>query len=590
MAKIEIFENSLLRLLVRRGTNADRLGAVLASGELGYTTDTNKLYVGDGTTAGGILIGNTFRGSSNSVTSSINVSPGDQAYDSDNKILYRFISGDSTNIANWEIIGGVYAAGDSTIVQNNNTFAVGVISASNIEPGIAGNSLTFSSSGKIALNTQVISTNSVVPYDVEYLTLPSKLRINNINYNWPLAVASNLYLTSDISGNLRWDNLSQSSTLFVPGTAGQIPVGSIMPFASAANAPSGWLLCNGQTVPSATYPQLYSAIGTAYGGDATNFKVPDLINKALYGAASSPSTSLLYSLCARTTNVSALSATGMLYIIKAISDPIVNSTISFTGGLSSTLNGVTSTGNTVTVLSGNHVVSLPPVTTAQVISGSFTIDDFGRVLNPVSTLPTPAGVQTAAGSNFAYNATSPIVFLRTPVTFYKHSSESDPFNGGGLPPNTPESFFGTISAYPYITTLPAIVPNATTLTAGIASPSTIIPSNAKNLIIESRVTKFKEDGNAVPVDARKQPRIIVSAPDIGLLDPTNPRLITSTEYTVSYVKGFDGPTIAPATPECNVSQVFLPLSATSTGDLVMSFRSPVNYSDAVVLRVVGYTI
>lgn len=589
MAKIEIFENSLLRLLVRRGTEADRLGAVLARGELGYTIDTKKLYVGDDSTPGGTLVGNVFAGSSNDVTTISNVSPGDLAYDSDNKILYRFISGASNNIANWETIGGVYTAGDSTIIQTNNTFAVGIISASNIEPGIVGNSLTFSSSGKIALNTQVIASNSVVPYDNDYLTLPSKLRINNIEYDWPLAVASNLYLMSDISGNLRWDNLSQSSTLFVPGTAGQIPVGSIMPFASAANAPSGWLLCNGQTVASATYPQLYTAIGTAYGGDATNFKVPDLINKALYGTASNPSTSLLYSLCARTTNASTLSATGMLYIIKAISDPIVSSTISFTGGLSSLLNGVTSTGNIVTALTGNHIVSLPQLTTSQTITGSFDIDSYGRVLNPVDIPAPPAGEQTPAGSNFAYNATSSIVFLRTPVTFYKHSSEADPLASGGL--NTSESFFGTISAYPFITVLPCITSpsNTTILAPGIATPSTVIPSNAKNLIIESRVTKFNE--NVSPsIGPSRTPRLIVSAPDIGLLDPTNPRLVASTEYTVSYVKGFDGPDIRPGTPECNVSQVFLPLSASSTGDLVMSFRSPANFSDAAVLRVVGYTL
>ena len=239
MAKIEIFETSLLRLLVRRGTDADRLGAVLAQGELGYTIDTKRLYVGDGSTPGGILVGNVFAGANNDVTSITNVSPGDLAFDSDNKNLYRFKGGATSNIADWETIGGVYTAGDSTIIQTGNTFAVGVISASNIEPGIAGNSLTFSGSGKIALNTQVIATNSVVPYDNNYLTLPSKLKINNINYDWPLAVASNLYLTSDVSGQLRWDNLTQSSTLFVPGTAGQIPVGSIMPFASAANAP-GW--------------------------------------------------------------------------------------------------------------------------------------------------------------------------------------------------------------------------------------------------------------------------------------------------------------------------------------------------------------
>lgn len=588
MAKLEIFENSLLRLLVRRGTNADRLGAVLAPGELGYTTDTRKLYVGDGTTPGGTLIGNTFRGSSNNVTTLTDVSPGDQAYDSDNKTLYRFISGASNNIVNWEVIGGVYSVGDTTLVQSNNTFTVGVVSASNIDPGIVGNSLTFND-GDIALNTEVINTNSVLPYGgTEYLSLPGKLKINNVSYNWPLSIASNLYLTSDVSGNLRWDNLTQSSTLFVPGTAGQIPVGSIMPFASAGSSPSGWLLCNGQTVAAATYPQLYAVIGSTYGGDATNFKVPDLTNKAIYGTASSPGTSTVYSLCARTTNVSTLSATGMLYIIKAVSDPIVSSTISFTGGLSSKLNGVTSTGDIVTALSGNHIVSLPQVTTSQTITGSFEIDTYGRVLNPSPPPPViPVGNQTPAGSNIAYNATSPIVFLRTPVTFYKHSSEADPLNGFSLAPNTPESFFGTISAYPFITQLPAIAPNISTLSAGIASPSTVIPSNAKNLIIESRVTKFNEVG---PTPSYT-PRLIVSAPNESLLTVGNPRLVGSTEYTVSYVKGFDGPLPAkPGTPECNVSQVFLPLSASPTGDLVMSFRSPVNFSDAVVLRVVGYTL
>jgi microcystin-dependent protein len=586
MAKIEIFENSLLRLLVRRGNDADRVGAVLAQGELGYTTDTKKLYVGDGSTAGGILIGNVFAGSTNNVTSLTNISPGDQAFDDDNKLLYRFKSGDTTDINNWEVIGGVYTAGDSTLLQTGNTFTVGVISASNIDPGIVGNSLTFSG-GDIALNTQSITTNSVLPYDTEYLSLPSKLKINNVSYEWPIAVASNLYLTSDITGRLRWDNLTQASTLFVPGTAGQIPVGSIMPFASAANAPSGWLLCNGQTVASATYPQLYEVIGFSYGGDATNFKLPDLTNKAIYGAASSPSTSIVYSLCAKTTSVSTLSATGMLYIIKAISDPIVNSTISFTAGLSSILNGVTSTGNIVTALSGNHIVGLPQLTTSQTITGAFEIDSFGRVLNPASPPPeVPAGTETPAGTNYAYNSTSPIVFLKTPVTFYKHSSEADPLLGEGLPANTPESFFGTISAYPLITVLSAIAPNSSTLLPGVASPSTAIPSNAKNLIIESRVTKYNETGTS----QSNSPRIIVSAPNEGLLDPTNPRLVASTEYTVSYVKGFNGGTSIGGTPECDVSQVFLPLSANGTGDLVMAFRSPVCNSDAVVLRVVGYTL
>ena len=43
-----------MALQVRRGTNAERLGITPAEGELISTTDTKQLYVGDGTTAGGI--------------------------------------------------------------------------------------------------------------------------------------------------------------------------------------------------------------------------------------------------------------------------------------------------------------------------------------------------------------------------------------------------------------------------------------------------------------------------------------------------------------------------------------------------------
>lgn len=46
-------------LRLRRGTNADRTTITPVQGEPIYTTDTKKLYVGDGTTAGGVVIGGT---------------------------------------------------------------------------------------------------------------------------------------------------------------------------------------------------------------------------------------------------------------------------------------------------------------------------------------------------------------------------------------------------------------------------------------------------------------------------------------------------------------------------------------------------
>ena len=42
-----------MALRLRRGTDAQRQLVTPLDGELVYTTDTKKLYVGDGTTAGG---------------------------------------------------------------------------------------------------------------------------------------------------------------------------------------------------------------------------------------------------------------------------------------------------------------------------------------------------------------------------------------------------------------------------------------------------------------------------------------------------------------------------------------------------------
>lgn len=46
-----------MALRLRRGTDAERLTITPLQGELIYATDTKKLYVGDGATAGGILVG-----------------------------------------------------------------------------------------------------------------------------------------------------------------------------------------------------------------------------------------------------------------------------------------------------------------------------------------------------------------------------------------------------------------------------------------------------------------------------------------------------------------------------------------------------
>jgi hypothetical protein len=48
---------NVIKLKVRRGTDVQRKLIVLDQGEIGYTVDSKRLFVGDGTTTGGVSTG-----------------------------------------------------------------------------------------------------------------------------------------------------------------------------------------------------------------------------------------------------------------------------------------------------------------------------------------------------------------------------------------------------------------------------------------------------------------------------------------------------------------------------------------------------
>ena len=88
---------------------------------------------------------------------------------------------------------------------------------------------------------------------------------------------------------LEGSDIRLPSSAIVGGNAPkvQLPAGTILPFAGGT-IPSNCLLCNGQAVLRADYELLFDAIGTTWGvGNGTStFNVPDLRDRALYGAGS----------------------------------------------------------------------------------------------------------------------------------------------------------------------------------------------------------------------------------------------------------------------------------------------------------------
>lgn len=66
-----------------------------------------------------------------------------------------------------------------------------------------------------------------------------------------------------------------------------LPVGAIFPYAGSA-APTGYLICNGASLLRASYPDLFTAIGTTYGSvDGTHFTLPDLTGRTVAGKEAS---------------------------------------------------------------------------------------------------------------------------------------------------------------------------------------------------------------------------------------------------------------------------------------------------------------
>lgn len=347
--KIEIFENTLLQLITRQGTNTDRVNVTLKSGELGYTTDTKRLYIGDGSTQGGILIGNKFKGSAVDITTLGVGSIGDIAYDSDNNKLYTITAGDGTVFSNWKEVGGVYTAGDGSIrITNTNQIFVQSLSAGTVSKDLLGKSITLNNTNRITLSSTIAVDKIETAVLNAHLTLPKFLNINNVDYNFPIGgLGNNKYLKTDAVGNLTWGDLGSNVNYFTFNSGGILPVGTVISTLTSSSLNTDWVICNGQSLPGVDYPDLSAVIGNTYGGDNINFNVPNLNQKLLYGTSDSPYMSTLYDLNSSTE--SALQATGVNFFIKAKEDVVVNGSLEVSTPLKITTDGDDQTNSQISV-------------------------------------------------------------------------------------------------------------------------------------------------------------------------------------------------------------------------------------------------
>jgi hypothetical protein len=291
--KIEITQSTLLKLLIRRGSNEERKNITLSEGELGYAVDTKKLFIGDGATVGGVPVSSQIFYGALSPTSYTAAVIGDLAYDSTQGILYLLNGTDATNINNWVEISNDVRVDNATMQLSSyngvpNTLMVKTISAGQLDAGLAGTGIEFN--GNTIQTTANQTFDSINLRSAAALQIPTTLKFGTVGgasqYTMPSFDGPNGYsLVTNGNGVLDWKP-GNSIVEYLVLSGNQIPVGTIVQFGSGGNfaqtvssfqVPYGYFLCDGRTLSGTTYSALCGAIGTFYGSpSAGTFKIPSL--------------------------------------------------------------------------------------------------------------------------------------------------------------------------------------------------------------------------------------------------------------------------------------------------------------------------
>jgi len=183
---------NISKIKIRRGLDSERLQVILDNGELGFTTDTQRLFVGDGVTVGGLPAANKFAGSFATVNNVTTIEEGDYVIISNS--LYIFNGGNKNNIANYLSLSNVGV--DGTTIDYNAFNQLYVKSILNL------------------LGSSIDTTKGI------YITPGSLLGVNvdnvSIIYNGQgkLAIAG---LTAAQHGNLGGGSLHTVATTVLPG-------------------------------------------------------------------------------------------------------------------------------------------------------------------------------------------------------------------------------------------------------------------------------------------------------------------------------------------------------------------------------------
>jgi hypothetical protein len=210
-----------MSLKIRRGTNSERLTIIPDEGELLYTVDTKKIFVGDGATTGGTM-----------VTGGLSGNLADNLYLDNHSIIGTnlIVNGQTGSITAASVTahlrGSVYADDSTVLVDSIQGKVVGPIDVDvtsvRIAGGTSGQVLTTNGNGVISWSNKsnaLISLANLTDISLFNVRSNDILKFNGTNWvNSP-----NTNFVGDVQGSL----FSDFSVKLIDGVTGNITNGTI---------------------------------------------------------------------------------------------------------------------------------------------------------------------------------------------------------------------------------------------------------------------------------------------------------------------------------------------------------------------------
>lgn len=215
---------TIAKIKIRRGTDSERKLVILDNGELGFTTDvqSRRLFVGDGSTAGGNSVSTKFYQGNLDTTISVFkfAQVGDLIFNTGDNKLYTLTGVDVNNFPNYSnrsayMYIGARADGSSIVfdAQGKLSLTLNSISAANIHSSVYQGATTglykSGPTAPISINydnsTIKINASNQIYVDPSTINI-SNLRTINQNINGTGFGIDNLPTTAPVTPGKLWKN------------------------------------------------------------------------------------------------------------------------------------------------------------------------------------------------------------------------------------------------------------------------------------------------------------------------------------------------------------------------------------------------